>query len=82
METFEIVVAPLGVEQVNGAPFPVGGVMVKLMAPVGCIAPEIPVTVAVNVVVPPRVGLAEATKVIIGVCWANVTVAAVIDLLL
>ena len=73
--------APVGVAQVNAEPCPVGGVMLKLIAPVGCTvpAPEIPVTVAVKVVIPARVGLADAAKVIDGACNARVTVGAVAD---
>ena len=72
----EIVVAPLGLAQVNGAPFPVGGVMLKLIAPVGCavLVPATPVTIAVKVVVPARVGLADALRVISGLCFPKVIV--------
>ena len=77
----EVVVGPVELEQVGVAPL--GGVMVKLIAPVGWAVPvpATPVIVAVKVVVPPRVGLADAVRVINGVCCANVTVAAVADLL-
>jgi hypothetical protein len=38
-----------------------------------------PVTVVVNVVVPPKVGLEEAAKVIVGVCRARVNVRAELE---
>ena len=76
MERFEFVVAPLGLEQVNGAPFPVGGVIIKLIAPVGCAVPTpvTPVTVAVRMLVPLSVGLADALRVISGLCLPKVIV--------
>lgn len=77
--TLEIVVGPVELEQVGAAPL--GGVMVKLIAPVGWLAPAIPVTVAVKVVVPLRVGLAEASKEIVGARALKLTVVAVADLL-
>ena len=76
METFEIVVAPLGLAQVNAAPFPTGGVIIKLIAPVGCavLVPATPVTVAVRMLVPLSVGLADVLKVISGLCFPKVIV--------
>ena len=45
-----------------------GSVISHETAPVGAAAKLYPVTVVVNVVVPPSVGLAEAATVIPGVC--------------
>ena len=70
---------PVEVEQVGVAPL--GGVMAKLIAPVGWLAPAIPVTVAVKMVVPPRMGLAEASREIVGAWALKFTVVAVADLL-
>jgi hypothetical protein len=47
-------------------------VIVQETAPVGCVAPETPVTVVVKVVVPPKTGLEEDARVMAGSCWANV----------
>ena len=76
---------PRGLMQSNGLPGVEGvlglggGVMINRMAPVGCAVPSpaTPVTVAVSVVLPPSVGLADATRVTSGVCSARVTVLAV-----
>lgn len=43
-------------------------------APIGCSALATPVTVAVRVDDPPNVGLVDATKLMVGVCWLRVTV--------
>ena len=54
---------------------PLGTLMETVTAPVGWAdAPAIPDTVVVSVVVPPRVGLADACKVMIGACSARVAV--------
>ena len=52
---------------------PLGTEIDTATAPVGCVvAPAMPETVVVRVVVPPRVGLADACRVMIGVCSATV----------
>ena len=52
-----------------------GSVTDQVTAPAGCaLAPAIPEMVVVSVVVPPRVGLADACRVMTGVCRANVEV--------
>ena len=73
----EIVIGPVERAQLGVAPL--GGVILKLIAPVGWIVPRpaTPVTVAVKIVVPPRVGLAEATKEMVGACALKLTVLAV-----
>ena len=73
-ELGEVGVGPAGVTQVNGAiptPLTLGGVMVKVIAPVGWAAPIVaaPVTMAVSTLVPLSVGLAEEVRVIAG-AWA------------
>ena len=40
----------------------------------GCTAPTTPITVAVSVVVPPKVGLLDAVTPIVGICFASVKV--------
>ena len=49
----------------------------QLTAPLGIIAPAIPETVVVSVVLPPKIGLADATSEIVGSCLAMVIVCGV-----
>ena len=51
-----------------------GSLIVQLTPPAGCKAPEIPMTVAVRLIVPPTVGGDAVTTVITGVAWAKVKV--------
>ena len=62
----EIVIGPVAAVQVGVAPL--GGVMLKVIAPVGWLAPAValPVMVAVKIVLPPKVGLGEAAKEMAG----------------
>ena len=77
--TLELVVGAEEVMQLGAVPL--GGVMLTLIAPVGCAVPRpaIPVTVAVRVVTPPRVGKGEAARVMTGVCSARFTALAVAE---
>ena len=65
------------VQLVTGFVF--GSVIDQVTAPVGCAAPAMPETVVVKVVVPFRIGLAEAAKVITGVCSARLRVNWLLD---
>ena len=71
----EIVIGPVELVQVGVAPL--GGVMLKVIAPVDCTAPATPVRTAVRTLVPLSVGLLEDVRVISGVWGARVMVAAV-----
>ena len=51
-----------------------GSVIVQVTAPVGWVAPAIPVTVVVSVTVPPSCGFADEAHEMTGVCLANVSV--------
>jgi hypothetical protein len=51
---------------------PVGLVTVHVTAPLGRMAPVIPDTEVVRVVVPSRVGFDEAARVIVGICLLTV----------
>jgi len=44
----------------------------QLTVPVDCAAPDTPVTVVVSVEVPPRIGLEDEARVIVGSCCARV----------
>ena len=71
--TFETVTGvPVGVQR-NDCAF--GSIIVVATAPVGFTALTMPTTVVVSVETPPRVGLEDATTVMIGVCFGSVTVA-------
>ena len=59
---------------------PCGSVNVQLTAPLGSTALVTPETVVVSVVVPLRVGFAEATRVIVGFCWVTVNVSAELEI--
>ena len=72
METFETVIGPVLLLQVSGWLF--GSVIFHVTAPVGLRAPATPMIVVVRVVLPPRVGLEEATTVIPGSCFGSVKV--------
>ena len=68
----EVVKGPVGLRQVTE--WFAGSVIVQLTPPVGCKAPDTPVTFVVSVVVPPRTGLLEAVTPITGSCLARVRV--------
>ena len=67
-----MVTGPVGLVQFTVAP--IGLVMMKLGTALGNVAFGTPVTTAVNVVVPPRVGFGEAVTVIDGNCLLIVRV--------
>lgn len=66
------VTGPVGLVQLTVAPD--GSVIMKLGIAVGGVAFGTPVTVAVKVVVPPKIGLGEAVTVIEGNCLLIVSV--------
>jgi hypothetical protein len=49
-----------------------GFVIDQVTAPLGCTAPDTPVTVVVRVEVPPKIGLEDEARVMVGSCCANV----------
>ena len=56
-----------------------GSVIDQVTVPVGCVAPETPVTVVVSVVVPPKIGEEEAAKVIVGNCCGSAALSVLLE---
>jgi hypothetical protein len=71
VETTPTVTGPVALAHEVAPPVPA---IIQVILPIGAIALREPVTVAVNVIVPPRVGVPDATTTIVGVAAATVVV--------